>query len=55
MKALCIGWAALVIGILWWAQPPTFQARWQPVVEHPLHFKGNARAGFCCPGKCLNG
>ena len=55
MKTLCLGWIVITAAILWWSQPPSFQARWQPAIEHPLHSVSAVRAGFCYPLKCLNG
>jgi len=49
-------WAAIAALILTWQlQPPSFSARWQPAIEHPLHSVSWARSGFCYPGRCRVG
>jgi hypothetical protein len=57
MKPLLACWLSAIAVLVWMAmaQPTTFSARWQPVVEHPLSIKGNARSSFCSPRKCLIG
>jgi hypothetical protein len=35
--------------------PPTFRARFEPAIEHPLHSVSAARASFCYPVKCVIG
>ena len=34
---------------------PGFEARWRPVIDHPLSFHSIARQGFCFPGECAVG
>ncbi len=48
--ALVLGFA-LATGFEWFHHA-TFEQRWQPVIDHPLYQKSNARVGFCFPGKC---
>jgi hypothetical protein len=55
MKALLIGWMVVTAAVLWWARPPSFEQRWAPAIEHPLHSVSAARTSFCYPAKCLNG
>jgi hypothetical protein len=51
---VCAPIAAFIL-MWWWSRPPSFSARWQPVVEHPLHAVSMARSGFCYPGRCRVG
>jgi hypothetical protein len=55
MKALLIGWLVLVPASVWVAylSPPSFQQRWSPAMQHPVHAVSGARTGFCYPIQCL--
>jgi len=57
MKALLIAWLALVAALVWVAyfSPLTFDQRWAPVIQHPLHSVSAARSSFCYPIKCIVG
>jgi len=35
--------------------PLTFDQRWAPVIQHPLHSVSAARSSFCYPIKCIVG
>jgi hypothetical protein len=53
LKTIAAVWLAAVVLLLWWSQPATFAARFEPAVAHPLH--SLARAGYCQPKRCLVG
>jgi hypothetical protein len=40
-----------VVASVWvaWFSPPTFEQRWSPAIEHPLHSVSVARTSFCYP------
>jgi hypothetical protein len=50
-------WVNAVAVLLWLAmtRPSTFNERWAPAIQHPLHSVSAARSSFCYPAKCLNG
>jgi hypothetical protein len=48
IPAIIMVWAALFT-------PPTFKARFEPAIQHPLHSVSAARSSFCYPTICLNG
>jgi hypothetical protein len=54
-EAALVCLVATVVALLWLTVPPSFDARFKPAVQHPLHSVSWARAGFCNPRKCLNG